>query len=218
MGESESSLALANQVDQVKAFMLYAYFGGDALKCANACRVDIRIIQALEHDFSWADKIKGQNRLDTPEGLKMEQELNRAANYTMAKRFAAVLESVVLDAESTERFIETLCIELVPIKGKPGEYEKVFTAKPLLELAKAMQTINDMSYRALGDKTAAKADTVPDDTGKSTSLAIHIYGALAKMGQAVKVAERMVPQAELGIRGIDAMDAGRGVIIDVPAS
>lgn len=207
------SLAYANQVDQVKAFFLYAYSAGDIDRTAAVCRVDRRIIEALEHDFDWKDKIKGINRLDTPEGLKAEQEANRTSNYVMAKRFASLLENVVLDSEKTDRFIETMCIELVPIKDKPGEYEKVFTSKPLVELAKAMQAVQDMTYRALGDKVAAHADAVPKEgQERSTNLAIHIYAGLQKLGATVRGVDHFAPQADIPLRIAETVDAERGVI------
>lgn len=211
---SDSPLAIANQVDQVKAFMLFCFAGGDVDKTAALCQVDVRIIQALAHDFLWLDKIIGQNRLDTPEGLKAEQEANRARCYTMAQRYGKMLENVILDHEHSDRFAETMCVELVPIKGQPGQFKKVFTGKPLLELAKAMQVVSDMSYRALGDKVAAKADTNPDGGQRAQNLAINIYQGLQKLGASVKQADRSTPTADIAERVHDAMDTALGVVID----
>lgn len=216
---SDSPLAIANQVDQVKAFSLFCFAGGDVEKTAVLCQVDVRIIQALAHDFRWLDKIKGQNRLDTPEGLKAEQEANRARNYVMAQRYQSMLENVILDHEHSDRFAETMCVELVPIKGTkdPVEYEKVFTGKPLLELAKALQVTSDMTYRALGDKTAAKADVNPENGERAQNLAINIYAGLQKLGATMKHVDKQAPTAAIDDRVHDAMDTATGVVIDVPA-
>lgn len=214
---SDSPLAIANQVDQVKAFMLFCFAGGDVDKTAALCQVDVRIIQALAHDFLWLDKIKGQNRLDTPDGLKAEQEANRARNYTMAQRYGKMLENVILDHEHSDRFAETMCVELVPIKGTkdPVQYEKVFTGKPLLELAKAMQVVTDMSYRALGDKTATKAEVNPEGGQRAQNLAINIYAGLQKLGATMKNVDKQAPTADIAERVHDAMDTALGVVTDV---
>lgn len=209
----DETVSIRYGVDQVKAFMLFAYSGGDLQKTAAICQVPITIIQSLAHDFNWLDKIKGQNRLDTPEGLKAEQEANRAANYVIAQRYRKMLESVILDTETNDRFADTLCVELVPIPGtRPVEYEKVFTGKPILELAKAVQVVNDMTYRALGDRVAGQADVTPrDDPGKSTNLAVHIYAGLEKMKAKLVTAENHAPSLELEAKVVEAVEAKDGV-------
>jgi len=195
-----SSLALANQVDQVKAFMLYSFFGGDIVKTAAAANVDVRIIQALEHDFSWASKITGQSDLSTPEGLTAEQAANRGANYVMAKRFGAILESVITSGETEgEPFLERMCID-TDEKGN-----KTFTTKPLMEIAKTLEILNNMTYRALGDKVAAKAEGVADTAGKADALALGIYKGMAKMAAAVREVREGNPTLEINARAVDVV-------------
>jgi len=179
---SESSLAYVNKVDQVKAFMLFAFFGGDIEKTARTCAVDSKIITALAHDFRWLDQIKGQHRLDTPEGLKAEQELNRARNYVAAQRIGLILEAITLRAaEDPTKWAEMNCVEIDKETG-----EKTFTSKPLVEISKAAQIVQDMTYRALGDKMAGTASTTGASDGSVTNLMINVYEGLGKLKQAAK--------------------------------
>jgi hypothetical protein len=187
---SDSALALVNKVDQVKAFMLFAYFGGDTVKTAQACAVDVRLIESLAHDFNWLGQIKGQNRLDTDEGRKAEQEANRARNYVMAVRLGNLLEHITLKAsQNPEQWADVNCIDVDPVTG-----EKTFDSKPLVEIAKAAQIISDMTYRATGDKMAATASTTTASDGAVTNLMINVYSGLDKLEKtAKKLATQMSP-------------------------
>lgn len=187
------ALANVDKVDQVKAFMLFAYFGGDTLKTAQACSVDERLIVALAHDFNWLGQIKGQNRLDTDEGRKLEQEANRARNYVMAQRIGLLIEHVVLKAASDpEAWAGINCMHVDAETG-----EKSFDSKPLVEIAKAVQIVQDMTYRATGDKMAATAATTEASDGKVTNLMINVYQGLDKLADtAKKMAKQVHPVQE----------------------
>ncbi len=176
------ALANVDKVDQVKAFSLFAYFGGDCTKTAQACAVDVRLIESLAHDFNWLGQIKGQNRLDTDEGRKAEQEANRARNYVMAIRLGKLLENIVLGAaKDPEKWAEMHCTDIDAETG-----EKTFTSKPLVEIAKAAQIIQDMTYRATGDKLAATASTTEASDGKVTTLMTNVYVNLGKIADVAK--------------------------------
>lgn len=196
----------AEQVDQVKVFHLFAFFGGDSLRTAAAARVDHRIVEALAHDFNWLSQIKGMNRLDTPDGLEAEQAANRAANYVMAQRLRDVISSVVLDAEKDDTFAKTLCIDV------DADGNKTFTPKPLVEIAKASEIVHNLSYRALGDKIGAKSDTVASvDGDRITNLAVNIYQKLTAAAEAVKRVDEVV-SVDVATRIIDATGAEEGVV------
>ncbi len=187
-------LAKVDQVDQVKAFMLFSYFGGDTTKVACACSVDVSLIDSLAHDFNWAARIKGQNRLDTDEGRKLEQDANRARNYVLAQRLGLLLEHIVLGAaKDPEKWAEMHCTDVDPQTG-----DKTFTSKPLVEIAKAAEIIQNMTYRATGDKLAGQASTTAASDGSVTNLMVNVYAGLDKLKQtAQKVAEKMDPNATI---------------------
>lgn len=194
VAQSDSPLARVNQVDQVKAFMLFAYFGGDAVKTACACSVDVSLIESLAHDFRWLDRIKGQNRLDTDEGRKLEQDANRARNYVLAQRLGLLLEHIVLKAsENPETWAEMNCVEV-----DSETNTKTFTSKPLVEIAKAAEIIQNMTYRATGDKLAGQASTTGASDGAVTNLMVNVYAGLDKLkGVAEKVAKKMDPNTTI---------------------
>src|SRR5574343_580707 len=112
-----SSSGIVKRIDHVKVFNLYVFF--------------------------WADKITGRSRLDTPDGLKREQEHNRAANYYVAKQLMDMLTSIVCDATTDpENWTRVNCVEL------DEQGNKTCSPKPLLEIAKAAQAIQDKIGRA----------------------------------------------------------------------
>jgi hypothetical protein len=95
----------------------------------------------------------------------------------------------VIVLEATEKPEEWAERNLVSVDE---EGNKTFSPKPLLEIAKAAQTIQDMTYRALGDKIAAKSDTTPAAAGEITTLSVNIYAGLEKLGKSVKKVDRVV--------------------------
>src|SRR6478736_1505823 len=186
------ALANVDKVDQVKAFSLFAYFGGDCTKTAQACAVDVRLIESLAHDFNWLGQIKGQNRLDTDEGRKAEQEANRARNYVMAQRIGTLIEHVVLKAASDpEAWAGINCMQVNPETG-----DKTFDSKPLVEIAKAAQIVQDMTYRATGDKMAGTAATTEASKGDVTNLMINVYLNLGKLADTAKKVASQVDAPE----------------------
>ena len=207
------SRSLVNRVDQVKVFNLFAFFGGDVERTASAAQCDVRIVEALAHDFCWADKLKGRNRLDTADGLTREQENNRAANYHVAKQMMEMISSIVnVIADDPAKWCEHDGI--VEVKDKDGNViSSAFSSKPLVEIAKATQIVQDMSYRALGDKIAAKAETTEASKGEVTNLAINIYAGLQNMAKAAKSVEKVAGDITTGARA--ATGAENGVVADV---
>lgn len=206
---SSNQLSIAGKVDQVKVFNLFAFFGGDIQRTAEVARCDCRIVEALAHDFSWHVKLKGMNALSNPDGLKREQENNRAANYLVAKQMMTMLESIVLDAtDKPEEWAERHCVEV------DEEGNKTFSPKPLLEIAKAAQTIQDMTYRALGDKVAARSDTTEASRGETTNLAINIYAGLKKLGDSIKKVDQAIDVTGAVQAATDATDGARSPVFD----
>lgn len=194
------ALANIDKVDQVKAFMLFAYFGGDAVKTANTCSVEVSLIESLAHDFRWRDQIKGQNRLDTDDGRKAEQEANRARNYVMAQRIGSLIEHVVLDAaKDPAAWAEKHCTDV------DEEGNKTFTSKPLVEIAKAAQIVQDMTYRATGDKLAATASTTEASDGKVVNLMVNVYQGLADLEKTAKKMAKQVHEAH-GVPEVAVLD------------
>ena len=154
------------KVDQARAWMCYAAFSGDVEKTALAAKVSATAVRALEHDFRWAEKLK---RLKTGAGESdAERVANRAVNYIQAQRMRDVLDRALRLLDSEEELMKAM----VRFKfARDGDVEKIeINPKAILDLAKALEAAQNMSYRALGDRVATTAQGV-DGTEKGSTLA-----------------------------------------------
>ena len=183
---------LVAQPDQVKLFHLYVLFGGNAARAAAVGGVDASVVESLAHDHNWKAKLNTGNNLLTDDGKEAERELNRVGNYVLASRLQKIFEILIDDLGADEVFVRAFCTET----DKDGN--KSFNTKNLVELAKGLQIVSDIKYRALGDKLAAAADTSGGMQGTS-QIAINIYGALAKRF------DRLPPVAEVSSRIVEAV-------------
>lgn len=182
-------------VDQARAWMCYAAFSGDIEKTAIASKVPLSAIQALEHDFNWPAKLK---RLKTGAGESdAERVANRAINYLQAQRMREVMERTLKLVEDPEELIKVL----VKFKfAEEGDLTKIdVNPKAILDLSKALETVQNMSYRALGDKVPSFAETVKASdkgVGGSTNVANvrQVLSMLTEMHDS-RVANITVPPA-----------------------
>ena len=147
--------------------MCYASFSGDVEKAAIASKVPSEIIRALEHDFDWVTKLR---RLKSGAGVSdAEKTANRAVNYLQAQRLRDVLEESLRLLENPEELTKML----VQFKyTREGDVDCVtVNPKALLDLTKALESVQNMSYRALGDKLPASADVVNEkDKGVASTV------------------------------------------------
>lgn len=151
---ARSRIALES-VDQARAWMCYAAFGGDTEKASIASKVPLSALLTLEHDFNWPAKLK---RLKTGAGeSEAERVANRAVNYLQAQRMRDVLERALRLIESPDELLQAL----IKAKIAPGDgsIERIdVNPKAVLDLSKALETVQNMSYRALGDRVPVAAD------------------------------------------------------------
>ena len=158
---ARSRIALES-VDQARAWMCYAAFGGDTEKASIASKVPLSALLTLEHDFNWPAKLK---RLKTGAGeSEAERVANRAVNYLQAQRMRDVLERALRLIESPDELLQAL----VKAKIAPGDgsIERIdVNPKAVLDLSKALETVQNMSYRALGDRVPVAADVTTDRDG-----------------------------------------------------
>lgn len=173
MASSEGlELEPANRIDEVRLFMLYALFGGDTARVATVSRVDKRRVDSLAHDFGWKAKLAGRGALDTEKGAEAERVLNRVANYVTSERLRRVFDRIIDELDSDPTFAKAFCTSV-----DNNTQETSFNTKNLVELAKGLQIVNDISYRALQDKQAQAADV--SGKGDAAALALATYKALA---------------------------------------
>lgn len=147
--------------------MCYASFSGDIEKTAISAKVPADIIRSLEHDFDWQTKLR---RLKSGAGVSdAEKTANRAVNYLQAQRLRDVLEESLRLLEEPDELVKML----VHFKyTKEGDVDTLaVNPKALLDLTKALESVQNMSYRALGDKLPTQADTVNEkDKGVASSV------------------------------------------------
>lgn len=167
-----SKTDLSVRVDEVRLFMLFALFGGKIERTAAVGGVPVEIVQALAHDFNWKDKVNGKSDLTTDEGKEYEKAMNRVASYVTAVRMANVMGRLVDELDKDPSFARAFCTEVDDETG-----ERSFNTKNLVELAKGMQIVDDLKYRALGDKVAQAADTTGQKT--QSQIVLNVYQSLA---------------------------------------
>jgi DNA topoisomerase IB len=175
-----SKTDLAVKVDEVRLFMLFALFGGKLERVAAVGNVPLEVVTALAHDFNWKDKINGKNDLTTDEGKEYEKALNRVSSYVSATRMANVFGRIIDALDSDPEYARAFCTSIDDETG-----EKSFNTKNLVELAKGMQIVDDLRYRALGDKVAQAADTT--GAKSQAQLVLNVYQTLASRFDRTKV-------------------------------
>ena len=156
-----------SRVDQARAWMCYAAFSGDVEKTSISAKIPAAIILALEHDFDWPTKLK---RLKSGAGVSdAEKTANRAVNYLQAQRMRDILERSIQLLESPEELVRLLVKFKFMKEGDVVGLE--VSPKAVLDLTKALESAQNMSYRALGDKLPTQADTVNEkDKGVTSSM------------------------------------------------
>lgn len=163
-----SQVALSS-LNQAYLFQLWFGLGGNSDLVARHTGVDRTVIDALAHDYQWARLAGGKLGMADK---KAEQEINRAVSYAQGCRLQQVLDKVLAEIErDPERLTKALFATTED--GRPA-----ITAKPLVELAKALETAHNIRYRALGDKVAEQADTAGNESDRIKTLSLTVVNAM----------------------------------------
>jgi len=168
------------RVDQARTWMVYAAFDGDEEKTAIAAKVPVAAVRSLAHDYNWPHKLK---RLKSGAGESAaERTANRAVNYLQAQRMRDILERSMELLEDEEGLLRAL----VQVKlTRDGDVDSVnVNPKAVLELTKSLEVVQNMSYRALGDKVAAQAEGVdgqPAGAAGRVQAVRDVIGVLTEM-------------------------------------
>lgn len=163
--------------------MAYCLTGGHVGRTSIICRTSNDIIESLAHDYNWDGKISGVVRMDTDEGLVEQLALNRIGNYLAAQRLKEVVEGIINRIHKDPEAAAAMCIKVRRIPGTEEE-EVTFEPKALESLSKTLESCNNMSYRALGDKIAKEADATNSAGTNPAQIALDVYQALARRFEA----------------------------------
>lgn len=176
--DTEQALALA-RINQARVYTIWFGLGGNSALVARATGLSPSIIDALAHDYHWHQIAGGKLGL---EDKKVEREINRVVSYVQGDRLAKVLDRA-LDLFEDEQRLQQAVVTVTE------DGRQVITAKPLVELAKALETAHSIKYRALGDKIAEQADGVSDSPDRIKSLSLTVVNLMNNAAANAKVAK-----------------------------
>jgi hypothetical protein len=159
--------------DQVQLFTLYTLFGGNVDRVSVVTRVPKEQIEGLAHDYNWKAKACGRGRLDTEEGAEAEKVMNRVSSYSTALRMDRVMNNLVAELDKDPAFARAFCTKITDEGGTE------FSVKNLVDLAKGIEIVNNIKYRALGDKQAQDADTTQPGAKNVAEISLTVYKGLA---------------------------------------
>lgn len=158
----------AAEYNQAYLYQIWFGLGGNTALVARATGVRQEIIQAFEHDYQWRALAGGKLGLADKQG---EKDVNRAVSYAQGRRLSSIIHKAL------EMFEEDPARLRKALFTVTEDGREVVTAKPLVEIAKAMEVAHSIQYRALGDKVAEEADGVTDHT-KIKNLSISVINAV----------------------------------------
>ena len=124
------------------------------------------VLESLRHDLQWDDLAGGKFGLADK---TQQREVNRALNYVQGKRLQAVMDRALSIIEEDDFAKLKLTLVGTDQGGNP-----VLNTKPLIELAKATETIHNVIYRASADQLAIEADKVTEDSDRIKNLSLTI--------------------------------------------
>lgn len=170
------------RIDVVRVFLHYVASVGDVERTALACDLDPEIVRKLAESEGWNDKIKRLTLASKGGGMQagdFERLQNRALNWVQAHRLRQVLDEVITHyhAMSPEEIIESITV-------KDKENVPRISARFFSDLAKALETVQGMSYAALGDTVPERQAMTGDE--KANTAKVHAALIAALNGPGVK--------------------------------
>lgn len=169
-----------------QAFLLYASFCGDVERTAHALNVSPEAVIDMATAGKWNEKLKSIIALkkSTAPG-DLERGINRALNFVMAHRYRLFLDRVISRLEDMvpTEFESYLLVDV--FDPKSGQTRSSINARPLADLASALEKCSAMSYQALSDTAQDRARREESTEGGETSGSIHaaIAKAMAEVGE-----------------------------------
>jgi hypothetical protein len=172
--------------DREEAFQLYALFGGDIEKVAQALTIPATEVLRVANALAWKDRLNAIVDLKKNyQPRDVERVLNRAMNFVQAHRLRMMVSRVLtklynMDDEELNRY----AFMTVEQKHKDGSttQEIKLNTKPFSDLAIAMEKAQMLTYLALSDSQAER-NRRGEDSNKDgiTDLHSSIADALAKI-------------------------------------
>lgn len=139
--------------DNVSIFLTFVTFLGDVDKTAAALHMQPEDVKAMATVNGWIEKVDELNKLRTQEGgaAALAREINRTVNYVQTVRLRNMLDRAIRHVTRNEkRFRDFL--------RSHGKDATNISSRAPLDLVKAVETVQRMSYAALGDTVSERLE------------------------------------------------------------
>lgn len=188
-----------NKHDVSQVFLVFMALVGDVSKVALALDIPESDVQEMADREGWSDKVRRisiQSKSGKPGDWEKAQ--NRALNFVQCHQLRRSIDSVIAHIAIKVEEGDSGILSLIQHKTEAATN---YSAKLFTELAKAMQSVHEMTYSALGD-TVKERD--PDGDGKDaalTSAALHasLIGALNQQKLKDSTPETLVKEAVIKV-------------------
>lgn len=190
------------RVDEAYLFMLFASFGGDIFKTAAACGIKPNDVTVAAERGNWLERIRGLIELKQLDKTgEIERQLTRAINFVQVSVYRMCIDRAIRRFErmSDEAFFSELSPKTYYADGQLKS--SGFNAKPLADIATAMEKVHWMSYQSMLDAPqdrAGRREKVKDDGPGEEDIHAKIAKALAGDDATNPVALALKVQAPQG--------------------
>jgi len=173
----DDAALVVEDIDQVKAYELYALLAGDVAQVAVALRVSEASVARVAQQHDWPGKLRRDMSGDVARGLR---KINRARCAVQSARLSRVLDGVLEDMEATpERVAEWTTVYVKGVAMRTGG--------PLMQIAAAIETAQNLSYKALGDDPDKRAEETSNAAAaESGDMLLAMQSALQRGADALR--------------------------------
>lgn len=183
-----------SKLDVTQIFLVYVSSVGDISKTAAALDLDPAIVESLSISEGWVEKVKRLTLMSkSGKPGDFERAQNRALNYVQAHLFRLTIEKAlkyVRDMAIEEVLEGTASREVVAMR----KIEKRISGRFFTDMSKALETVQHLTYAALGD-TAVERKISESAGGDGAASAANLHAAVIAALNSPKLAK--VESAEL---------------------
>lgn len=176
-------ITLPPVADPVSVWDTYVAFFGNASRTAAEHKIPLQSVLDLADAGRWPARMAGVSAVSVADRNVTTD--NRALNLVQAARLRDVLGRVVHELETRPEALD----DFTTVTSKNGSTRSV---KALTDLAKAIATAQDMTYKALGDGGGATV-TTPADVSKVAEAVAQAFSSADRLG--VALTRQKIPDA-----------------------
>jgi hypothetical protein len=178
-------------LDVSKVFLTFLAMQGDVTRTAFACNLEPKTVEELAVTEQWAVKIQQFVALREAD-QHVQINVNRALNYVQARQLSTLVDAVIQKFSNPDELMDALTTVT-----KNGS---TFSTKPLTDLVRAAEMIQNMTARALGDVGA----NIEGDKTSGGSVGLSVARALNAVAANVGVDAVTVVKKSLELPDADS--------------